>query len=382
MHHRSMTLVALIAASTCTGVAGATTAGTALASTHRPEMKHLGPYSVSTVLSGSSLSHAVGTGHAALSNPDDIVALGHTLFVGFQNGVGSKGEPSSTGNTASTLVEFTTSGAVVHQWDLMGKIDGLGSDPTHDRVIVTVNEDGNSSLYVIDLSASVTSQVRHYTYAPSPLPHGGGTDAVSVDKGRILISASAPTDAMGPAVYSVTLGATGTASFKAVFLDDSTATSVTSGKPTKLALTDPDSNTIVPASSPNFRGDFMLDGQGDNQQIYVHNPGSRHQSLTVLDLSQSVDDSAFATSRSGELYATDPTDNTVSALTGTFQPGDVFVAVTPCNTNSAPSTCPAPGYSANYLGGLDLSTGTITPVVASGAPLVPVGLLFLSDSGS
>ena len=341
-----------------------------------------GHYAVTNVLLGSSLSHPVGAGSEKLTKPDDIVVLENKLFAVFQNGVGAMGEASPTGNTATTLVEFTKSGHVVQQWDLTGRVDGMGADPASERVIATVNEDGNSSLYTVTPDSAPSDQLAHYTYSPSPLPHGGGTDAVSVYHGRILISASAPADSTQPAVYAVTLHPmTGMASATSVFADNATAISATTGQSTTLALSDPDSNTVVPGPSPRFRGDFMLDSQGDLQQIYVHHAGGPGQSLTVLGLTQSVDDTAFATARTGALFVTDSTNDAVSAVSGRFEPGDAFVAVTPCNANSAPSICPAPGFPANYLGRLDLSTGTVSQVTTTGAPLVPHGMLFLPGQG-
>jgi hypothetical protein len=119
----------------------------------------------------------------------------------------------------------------------------------------------------------------------------------------------------------------------------------------------------------------LLDSQGDDQQIFTTDPigGSN---LNVLQLSQSVDDTAFVTSEHGALYATDPTANTVDRITGPFKVGQAFVAVTPCNDNNAPSTCPAPpSWPANSLGQLNLSNGQITTVNTT---LNPVGLIFLS----
>ncbi len=57
--------------------------------------------------------------------------------------------------------------------------------------------------------------------------------------------------------------------YTSLFPDDATAESANTGQPTTLALTDPDSNTVVPESSPRFSGDFMVDSQGGLQQIYV-----------------------------------------------------------------------------------------------------------------
>ena len=108
---------------------------------------------------------------------------------------------AASGNLDSTLVEFTPAGSVVKQWDVTGKIDGMGADPATGQVIATVNEDSKSSLYTVS-----GGTVTHYTYTPSSLPHLGGTDAVAVYKGKILISASAPgtagkAPASAPAVY-------------------------------------------------------------------------------------------------------------------------------------------------------------------------------------
>jgi hypothetical protein len=122
-----------------------------------------------------------------LSKPDDLTLLGGNIFVGFQNGVGAQGEPSTTGNRDSTIVEFTPTGHVVRSWRIVGKCDGLGADPASGRVVATVNEDANSSLYVINPRGAAV----HYRYR-KPLPHHGGTDAVTFYHGSLLISASAP----------------------------------------------------------------------------------------------------------------------------------------------------------------------------------------------
>ena len=345
---------------------------------------------------GSSLHHAytpVGTDTTAtesLSKPDDITQLGDELFVGFQNGVDPQGGPSPDGNTDSTIVGFSPSGHVLGQWDITGKADGVTADPAHGTVIATVNEDNNPSLYVIDPDASPTGAVTHYRYNEA-LPHGGGTDAISVFDGKLFISASAP-GTVGPsapqptypAVYSVTLDPSDqVATVTPLFYDEDPATVANvngnqGGTTTNLALTDPDSNEVVPWGSPRFGGQFLLTSQGDLKQIYVSDPGGPHQHLSVLSLSQSVDDTAWATSWWGVLYATDSTNDTVDAVTGWFGPGRILVAATPCGANSAPAICPAPGYPANYLGSLDPWTGHVQRLDVDGQPFTPQGgLLFV-----
>jgi hypothetical protein len=166
-------------------------AGTAAANT--TGTGSTGGLAVKTVLSGASLTHSFTAGGmtttAPLSRPDDLTHLGNELFVAFQNGVGPQGEPATDGNTASTVVGFSPRGRTLGQWDVTGKVDGLTADPNSGRVVATVNEDANSSLYVIDPRAG---SVQHYRYDQNPLPHNGGTDAISFYGNRILISPSAP----------------------------------------------------------------------------------------------------------------------------------------------------------------------------------------------
>ncbi len=347
-------------------------------------------YTVRVILSGKSLHHwyTKAGSHKRysepLADPDDITRIGNDLFSGFQNGVGPQGQASPDGNRDSTIVEYTLHGAVVNQWDILGKCDGLTANTSAGLLVATVNEDGHSSLYTID---PFTSHIVHYFYY-KPLPHNGGTDAISFDNGLMLIGASAPgTVGAGapepyyPAVYVVTLKQSKhLAYFRALFFDKSHATAANGphvGHPVKLGLTDPDSNEVVPGFEPRFAGDFMLTSQGDKEQIYVNAPGSKRQHLWVLDLSQSVDDTAWSTSWDGAFYADSTGDDTVDEIQGSFWPGTAFVAVTPCDANNAPATCPAPGFPANYLGHLDMYTGHIYPVAVRGAALHPQGMIFV-----
>jgi hypothetical protein len=251
----------------------------------------------------------------------------------------------------------------------------MGADPATGQVFATVNEDSKSSLYTVSGGTAT-----HYTYTPSPLPHMGGTDAVSVYQGKILISASAPgtggkAPANAPAVFVVTLN-TGakTAAVAPFFAINAPATSVNTGGKVTLALTDPDSNVVVPSSSPQFAGDFMLNSQGDQQLIFS---GASGRNLQVLKISKPVDDSAWATSATGTLYVTDSSADTVDAITGSFKPGTVYTAVAPCNANSAPSVCPSPPtYPNNSLGTINLKTGTVGTVGISGV-VAPKGMIFV-----
>jgi len=334
---------------------------------------------------GASLRHKIPGGSEPLADPDDISYVAGHIFVGFQNGVGPQGQASASGNLDSTIVELDLSGHALAQWDVLGKADGVTADPYDGLVYATVNEDANSSLYVINpWSGAVT----HYAYSET-LPHAGGTDAISFYDGMTLISASAPgTTGAGapqptyPAVYAATLDpATQIATVKPLFYDEAKASLANigagSGSTVTLGLTDPDSNEDVPFYAPRFAGQFMLTSQGDQQQIFVNAAGTPWQSLSVLNLSASVDDTAWPSDSQGAIYTTDNGRDTVNKITGPFKVGSVLAAVTPCDENSAPATCPAPGYPANYLGEIDPWTGQITAVTVDGPAVAPQGMLFL-----
>jgi hypothetical protein len=346
-------------------------------------------FTVKQIVNGMKLHHSYTvsgiTKTEPLADPDDLTHFGDELFTAFQNGVGPQGQPSTDGNTDSTVVEFTPSGHVVRQWDIKGKCDGVTADPDLGVLIATVNEDANSSLYTINPWASRGAGIQHYAYN-EPLPHNGGTDAITILGGQILISASAPgtTGAPAPqptypAAYSVALGAKHVATVTPLFGDEARATVANigpgHGKSVKLALIDPDSNFAVPWGAPRFAGDFELTSQGDKEQIYAQ-PQNGALRLHVLSLSQSVDDTAWI-SGAGTLFATDTSGDTVDRVDGGFQAGSIFVAVTPCDADNAPATCPAPGFPPNYVGMLGPWTGHVSRVMLSGPRLEPQGMLFL-----
>ncbi|MGO9957382.1 MAG: hypothetical protein ACLP50_15675 [Solirubrobacteraceae bacterium] len=335
---------------------------------------------------GNDITQRIPGGRETISQPDDITYMDGRIYVGFQNGVGPQGQASSSGSTRSTIVAFDLSGRPVAKWSVVGKCDGLTADPQLDRVIATVNEDANSSVYLIDPDGAPT----HYQYS-EPLPHNGGTDAISIYDRMILISASAPgttgtepaPQPTFPAVYEATLDPqTRIATVTPLFYDEDAATVANTnaadfGQTVNLALTDPDSNEDVPYYADRFAGDFMLTSQGDQEQIFVQNAGTPWQRLSVLSLTSSVDDTAWPSDPYGTIYTTDNSDNSIYAIRGPFAPGQVFVADTPCDENSAPAICPAPGYPPNFVAELDPWTGVITPVTLAGPAPQAQGMLFL-----
>ena len=296
------------------------------------------------------------------TNPDDITRLGNNIYVAFQNGVGPMGEPSSSGATASTIQQYSLDGTPGASWTITGKIDGMAADEAGQRLLVTTDEDANSSFHAVTPAAGADA-VKDYAY--TGMTHGGGTDTATIYQGKIFITASNPADSTGPAVYQATLSGS-TAALTPVFADNATAAVANTGSTgtTTLALTDPDSATVVPAESPRFQSQFVLASQGDQQLIFADHAGTPQQSLQVLNLNQQVDDTAFATTSKQTLWITDPDHNSVLSVSGPFAAGQALSTVTP---DTAP----------DYLASLDLSTGSLTPIPGLSS-VHPKGLLFTS----
>jgi hypothetical protein len=319
------------------------------------------------------------------SKPDDIAVLGGDLYVTYQNGVGPDGTPSPTGVAQSTVVEYSPAGAVIQSWLLIGRCDGLGADPTRNRVLATVNEDNNSSLYAISPGVSTPA---HYSYDPNPseiasgeTSPNGGTDSISVSPAGIVYLSHSNPDPGRPntaAVYTLRIVGT-TANLTPVFRVDSRATDVVTGKSVKLALTDPDSNRFIPLGSPILGGRLLQDAQGDGEVVIVRHPHTDLQELQRLllinaetpSLQPTIDDIAEVTGP-GTLYLVDQGADTVQTIdTANFTAGALVVAQ-PADSTTAPPTV-------GQLGVLSPITGVITHFTNTFNS--PKGLVFVPAGG-
>ncbi|MCI4321363.1 MAG: hypothetical protein L3K05_03550, partial [Thermoplasmata archaeon] len=215
-----------------------------------------------TTLPSATLVSAPPTG---ATGPDDIAYLatpsldwGRPLvWTAYQNGINPNGTAGSpNGTTNSTLAGYDPAlGVLVKSIPIPGKVDGLTADRSMGRLIATVNEDDNSALRVIDPG---TGNVTSYTYSPNPAVSGnGGTDSVSIWNGHLYTTHSNPNDTTQAAEYLVTLNQTShVAALTTVFSDNSVATDLRSNKTIHLALTDPDTNAVIPSSTPRFAGEL------------------------------------------------------------------------------------------------------------------------------
>ena len=316
------------------------------------------------------------------SKPDDIAHLNGNLYVTYQNGVGPDGSPSPTGVFQSTVVEYAPNGNVAQSWLLLGRCDGLGADPANNRLLASVNEDNNSSLYSI--TPGVADPL-HLSYSPNPSQiapgessPNGGTDSIAVGPtGKVFIAHSNPDPGFPSTAATYTAQLKGTdALLEPLFNVDSRAKDVVTGKETKLALTDPDSNSLIPASAPTLGGTLLQDSQGDGIVVIVKNPSTKHPSLASLtlhnaetpSLQPTIDDISEVTGP-GTLYVVDQGAGTVQTIdTAGFTPGTLVVAQPSDSTTNPPTT--------GQLGVLDPATGVITHF--ANAFSSPKGLVFVA----
>jgi hypothetical protein len=318
------------------------------------------------------------------TKPDDITKLDGLLYVTYQNNAGKDGNPPMS---MSTIVAFNPKGgAVVATYSVLGRCDGLTADPRHHRLLASVNEDLNSSLYVITPGNSTPA---HYQYDPSPAETGtdgtnGGTDAISVSPdGTIYVAHSNPDVALAPpnntaAVYTMTLKGT-TASLTRLFgvNDPAHIINPTPGGPASapLGLTDPDSNRFIPGENG---GTLIQDAQADSKLVLASNLDEDHPTLRQLmltnatgptDVTPQLDDIERVTGR-GTLYAVDQKTGSIYAIdTAGVDPGTYFV--------SQPNPSTGDLLNVPAIGVVDLHTGVVTHVDSTLGS--PKGLLFVPD---
>lgn len=319
---------------------------------------------------------------AGASGGDDIAVLDGKTYVGFSNGVPKTG-PAATGPQDSTVASYNADGSAGPTYTVRGHVDGVTADPANHRVVVTVNEDGNSALYVLTPSAPAGSQIASYTYSPDPAATtGGGTDAIVIVGGKIFVSASNPSHPGDPMLFQVTLGPTsgtpptGTATTSpAGPTDNNSARQVGAApaNPVTLAVTDPDSNANVPLFAPFFGGQTVVDGQADQQLIFIdgldlggpYGPGNTAR-LPLYHAgppapgnttqAAGVDDVRWTEGNGGTLYVVDSASGVTYAVTGPFGAYQAFASLdTVGETTATPNT--------TEVDSLDVSTGSLKPFV-------------------
>ena len=233
--------------------------------------------------------------------PDDILQLGSTVFIIYQDNNNLPDGTLAPGVVAaqSEVIEFDLNGNILQTFDVPGHPDGLVAYNA-DTVWVGSNEDANPVISVID---TATNGVNILTSDVATLPHGGGLDDMQLINGVVYASASNPTTTSTPTpsmspystdssgatsqygvntglvLYAISLNSDGsTLHATPVLMSSTAATLLPANMPVTLNLTDPDSSAIDP------NGSLVIDSQQDSELVFVKDVGTGSQTVDVLPL--------------------------------------------------------------------------------------------------
>ena len=276
------------------------------------------------------------------SAPDSIALSRNSIWVSYTNGADSTGLHGS-----STIVQYKLNGEVRQTYTIAGSVDGLKVDPRTGRVWALQNQDGNSTLSVINPKTHTVSGPIPYAVKSSTQ----GYDDVVFRCDQVFLSYTNPVAPTDPTIQLLQNGSNPLA-VTSVLLKGATGTNLATDQPNQpTTQNDPDSLKLTPT------GDLVLSSGDDGQLIFVEKPGGPDQSvsfLTLLDPStglavSGLDDAVFATAREGTFYLADTNNNRVLKIEVDHVPvGALFASV----------------GSLNELTVVDIHTGLTTPLVS------------------
>ena len=285
---------------------------------------------------------ATGTAVNA-TGPDSITLSKNSVWVSYTNGADSTGLSGS-----STIVQYKLNGQVRHTYSIAGSVDGLKVDPRTGLVWALQNQDGNSTLSLIDPKKHTVSGPIPYAVKSSTQ----GYDDVVFRLDQVFLSYTNPVAPRDPTIQLLQNGSNPLAVIP-VLLKGATGTNLATGQPNQpTTQNDPDSLKLTPT------GDLVLSSGDDGQLIFVEKPGRPDQSvsfLTLLDPStglavSGLDDAVFATATEGTFYLADTNNNRILKIEVDYVPvGSLFASV----------------GSLNELAVVDIQTGLTKPLVSN-----------------
>jgi hypothetical protein len=285
---------------------------------------------------------ATGTAVSA-TGPDSITLSRNSVWVSYTNGADSTG---LSGN--STIVQYNLHGEVRHTYSIAGSVDGLKVDPRTGRLWALQNQDGNSTLSVINPKTHTVS---------GPIPYAvnsatQGYDDVVFRGDQVFLSYTNPVAPADPTIQLLQNGANPLV-VTPILTMGATGTNLATGQANQPTTdTDSDSLKLTPT------GDLMLSSGADGQLIFVEKPGRPDQSVSFLQLLDpstglpvsGLDDAVFATAREGAFYLADTSNNRILKIeVDHVRVGTLFASV----------------GSLNQLTVVDIHTGVASPFVSN-----------------
>ena len=288
-----------------------------------------------------------GATPTGLTGPDSITTGDGSVFVEYGNGADSTGAGGS-----STIIQYNAAGQVQHTYEIVGSVDGLKYNPYTDKVWALQNQDGNSTLSLIDPNTHKVSGPISFANASTTR----GYDDVVFEGGRVFLSYTNPsTDANpnnAPTVVELIGGekalGKGPLLTQAIVTTASTGINTVTGQTSVVPQIDPDSLKIAP------NGDLLFSSGDGGVITEIHNPGATNQSISFTPI-QGV------TAGSAGLDDVVKTNATSGTFTVADAKGDRFQSfhVSGLNVNDFY------GSVGNAFGQIDPQTGVFTALVSS-----------------
>jgi hypothetical protein len=244
------------------------------------------------------------TGGASASQPDSITDGAGSVWVEYGNGADSTG---ASGN--STIVRYSPTGVVQNTYSIPGLVDGLKFNPVTGMVWALQNNDGNSTLSIINPTTNTVSSALTYQSPNS----GRGYDDVAFLGGKVYMSYSNPANPTDPVVQMLNQGNTPSGTLTTTNILMAQQGGLTS------SVNEPDIDSLK--STPN--GALVLTTEGDGpgtgcsptstcdpvgEFTLIKNPGTASQSVTNVPVTsggnnvKGIDDMIFPGATSGWLY--------------------------------------------------------------------------------
>ncbi|KJC59419.1 hypothetical protein UP10_18095 [Bradyrhizobium sp. LTSPM299] len=292
--------------------------------------------------------------------PDSITTANGTIFVEYGNGADSTGAGGS-----STIVQYDKNGDVEQKYTIAGSVDGLKYNPYTGQIWALQNQDGNSTLTLID---PVTHKVTGPLSFANPSATSGYDDVVF--KGdRVFLSYTNPNGTGDPTLVELLNGdhPRGTLLTATILTDGAMGLDTVTGKTEVVPQTDPDSLKLAP------NGDLIFSSGADGSIIDIQNPGTASQAISFTPITgipagsvgnAGLDDVIKSSATAGTFYITDTkSGNVYSFHASGLNTNDYYASVA----------------SLGGFGQVDPTTGAFTPIVTGPNFASAHGLIFIPD---
>ncbi len=284
-------------------------------------------------------STVFATGTSGGTQPDSLTLGQDSLWAEYGNSAKSDGTGGS-----STIVQYSLTGDVERTLSIPGLVDGLKVDPNTGMVFALQNQDGNSTLSLIDPASGQVSAPLPYA-VPSSIR---GYDDIAFVNGQVYLSYTNPTGAGDPVVQRLTNGdmPIGKLVTTNILADGATGTDIATGKTNQpIPLSDPDSLTST------ANGDLVFSSEADKTFTIISGPGTAAQTERFvapqnLPAGSTLDDVVVPTSSSGTFYVSNSGTNQIQAY-----------KVSGLNTSDAYASV------GTEIVQVDLQTGKTTPLI-------------------